>query len=313
MKAGTFGAAIFFVCLALMAECYPACAQAASPKASVGQDILLQGKIQCSLKREVLVPFKGIITGLSVQSGQPVKAGDVLAHYTIAAEVVQQLQKQLAAPQIFELEGTLAGADKAMVALEEKRSELKGLVAENMAPAQSLEQVQKEIQYTGQNIAAARQRLQVERDSQKSFETYLKSQLGGSLAPIHHPSQPATLTAPIKGNVIAIQSNLCEGAAVDAGAPAFLIGVIDPMVMHAQIHESDMPKVALGDKAEVTLESVPDRTFEATVTRISMTPIVTGLEQPSYYEIELTIPNPGHIMKEGFKGQVVLHSKPSTQ
>jgi len=45
------------------------------------------------------------------------------------------------------------------------------------------------------------------------------------------------------------------------------------MVIHAQIHESDIVNVHLGDKAEVTMESVPNHTFEATVNRFSLTPL----------------------------------------
>jgi len=311
MKAGVFGAAVVSLCLTLLAAY---CTFGAQPAAhDAAQDILLQGKIQCSLKRQVLMPFKGVIAALTVQPGQSVKAGDVLARYTIAPEVVQQLRKQLSAPQIQDLEVVLTNFDKTLISLERKRSELKDLAEENMAPAQSLAQIQKEIQYTEQGRAAARQRLQLERDSVKDFEVYVKDLLGGSLKPVYHPSQPASLTAPITGNVISIQSDLSAGLEVGAGAPVFLIGVLDPMVMHAQIHESDMPKVALGDKAEATLESVPNRAFEARVSRLSLSPLVPGLEQPSYYDIEFTIPNSDHVIKEGFKGQIVLRPKPGIQ
>ena len=89
-----------------------------------------------------------------------------------------------------------------------------------------------------------------------------------------------------------------------AGTPAFIIGVMDPMAIHAQIHESDIVNVALGEKAEVTMESVANRTFEATVSRFSLTPLAPGVGDPSYYDIEFTIPNSDYVLKEGFKGEI---------
>jgi multidrug resistance efflux pump len=316
MKA-CFVAAVFLLCLVLPAAYSPvraqsAAAQAVQTKGPV-QDVQIQGKVQCSLKRQVVMPFKGVITSLDVQPGQAVKKGDVLARYTISAEVVQQLRKQLSAPHIHEIEATLSNAGKNLVSLEAKQSELQNLATENMASAQSLEEVEKEIQFSRHEIAAGRERLKIERDLQKDFEVYLKGELGGSLKPVSNPSQPACLIAPITGNVVSIQSGLRDGLELGPGAPTFLIGVIDPMVMHAQVHETDMLKVATGDKAEVTLESVPNRTFEATVSRLSLTPLALGLEQPSYYDMELTVPNSDHLIKEGFKGQVVLHLKPGRQ
>jgi hypothetical protein len=78
------------------------------------------------------------------------------------------------------------------------------------------------------------------------------------------------------------------------------------MLIHAQIHESDLVNVHLGEKAEVTMESVTDHAFEATVSRFSLTPFALGVGDPSYYDIEFTIPNPGYVLKEGFKGEIVF-------
>jgi hypothetical protein len=81
---------------------------------------------------------------------------------------------------------------------------------------------------------------------------------------------------------------------------------MDPMVIHSQIHESEIVNVILGEKAEVTMESFPEHTFEATVSRFSLTPLAPGVTEPSYYDIEFTIPNPDCVLKEGFKGEIAL-------
>lgn len=309
MKAGYFGAAVVFACMAILVPC----SHAMAATEEQGHGFLLQGKVQCFMKREVVIPFKGIIAGVAVQPGQSVKAGDVLATYVLAPETGLQLRKQIDAPQIMDMELSVLNGNNTLFAQEKSRLELVRLTKENMAPAQSLTQIETQIRYSKKSLETGRKRVQTERDEQKDFDAYLKQQLGGSFDPVLHPLEPASIRSPISGRVIEIQSDLSAGAELGQGAPVFLIGVTDPMVIRAQIFESDLPKVALGDKAEVILESIPNRTFEARVSRMSFTPLVLGLQQPSYYDIELTIRNPDDMIKEGFKGRVLFHPPPGAK
>ncbi len=251
------------------------------------------------------MPFRGVITRVDLRPGQAVEKGQVLARYKLWSDIAQQLQRQLAAPQIQDMELSLANLDKALIPLEAKLAETKSLVKENMAPSQSLVQIEKEIHLQKQSRNAAAERLQLERQLLVEFKAYVKDLLGGSLDPLAG-SEDASITAPISGQVIWIQSDLRKGLELGPGAPTFIIGVMDPMVIHAQIHESDIVNVHLGDKAHVTMESVANRAFEATVSRFSLTPLAPGVGDPSYYDIEFTIPNSDYDLKEGFKGEIVF-------
>jgi multidrug efflux pump subunit AcrA (membrane-fusion protein) len=314
LKTGLLSVVLVTLCLFLPAAYTPARAQSNDSQPQAGApaeevltpfpDIVLQGKLQCFLRRQVVMPYRGVITSLDLRSGQTVKKGQVLARYKLAADVVQQLQSQLAAPQIKDMELALANQDKTLVPLEAKRAETESLVKDNMAPSQSLVQIEKEIQLQKQSRKAAEERLKLERQLLVEFKAYVKDLLGGSLNPLAG-SQDASITAPISGQVVSIQSDLYEGLELGAGSPAFIIGVMDPMVIHAEIHESDIVNVHLGDRAEVTMESVANRTFEATVNRFSLTPLAPGVLDPSYYDIEFTIPNSDYVLKEGFKGEIV--------
>ncbi len=314
-KTGLLFAVLIALCLFLPAKHAPVRAQSNDSETQAGAaapevlepfpDIVLQGKLQCSLRRQVVMPFKGVITGLNVLPGQTVKKGQVLAHYKLAADVVQSLQRQVAAPQIKEMEYALANLDLSLIPAEAKRAETESLVKENIAPSQGLVQIEQEIQFQEQNRKAAEERLRLERQLLVEFKAYLKDLLGGSLDPLSG-SQDAYLRAPIAGQVVSIQSDICEGLELGPGAPAFIIGVMDPMAIHAWIHESDIVNVHQGDKAEVTMESVAKRTFEATVSRFSLTPSAPGVADPSYYDVEFTIPNSDYVLKEGFKGDIVF-------
>ena len=78
------------------------------------------------------------------------------------------------------------------------------------------------------------------------------------------------------------------------------------MLVRAQAFEMEALKIKVGDKAEVTLGSLPGQKFQGVVNRISWAPIRTSLEQPAYYEVELKVPNPDLALKEGLKARIVI-------
>ena len=97
-----------------------------------------------------------------------------------------------------------------------------------------------------------------------------------------------------------------EGAELPPLPAAFQVGVMDPMLLRAQAFEIEALQVKIGQAAEVTLDALPGRKFQAKVSRISWSSITTGPDQPAYYEVELKVPNPDLDLKEGLKARIVL-------
>ena len=95
--------------------------QATQPPSSGESEIIFNGKLFCSLKRRIDLPFKGIITSLRVHSGQPVKAGDILATYRLAPEARLAIQQRLSPPQLAEADMKLAEVQRNMVPLTGKQ------------------------------------------------------------------------------------------------------------------------------------------------------------------------------------------------
>jgi hypothetical protein len=81
---------------------------------------------------------------------------------------------------------------------------------------------------------------------------------------------------------------------------------MDPMVLRGQAFEIEALQVRIGQLAELTLDALPGKKFQAKVTRLSWSSINTGPDQPAYYEIELEVPNPNLDLKEGLKARIVL-------
>lgn len=272
------------------------------PKVS---EISFMGKFSCPLKRQVVLLFKGIITSLQVQVGQQVKAGDVLAHYRLTPEATMQLRRRLSPPQIKDLEMRLADVQGALDRAAAKRRETIQLAAKKLAAEQALAQAEKEWNLLVKQRNAVQANLQQEQELASEDLQILKKEMGTSLSS-GHLLKEAALKAPINGYVIFEHPDLREGAELGANTVAFQVGVMDPLVVKAQVHEMESLQLRVGDQAEIFPESLPGRKFEARISRLSWVPLRPGLEQPSYYEAEVQVPNPDLTLKEGMKVRIVV-------
>lgn len=281
--------------------------EAASPAAAEASasEIAFMGKFFCPLKRHVILYFQGIITSLEAQPGQKVKAGEVLARYRLTPEALLVLRRRLSPPQINNLEMRLAEVDNSVFLARARHGEIAQLAAKKLAPAQALVRAEKEEKLLLKQQHAVQGQLQLEQELAREDLQILRDQLGNSLNSGHLPKEGA-LKAPINGYVLFVHPNLRKGAQLEQNTVAFQVGVMDPMVVKAQVHETESLQVAVGDLVEISPESLPGRRFEARVSRLSWVPLKPGLEQPSYYEAEFSVPNPDLTLKDGMKVRIVL-------
>ena len=155
--------------------------QATTPPATGESEIIFNAKLFCSLKRRVDLPFKGVITSLRVHSGQRVEAGEILATYRLAPEARMAIQQRLSPPQLAEMETKLAEVQRNMVPLTNKQRELTQLVQKKLAPAQSLAQVNQELQFLGKEKATLQERLKKDRQLAQQDQEVLSNLVGTSL------------------------------------------------------------------------------------------------------------------------------------
>jgi multidrug efflux pump subunit AcrA (membrane-fusion protein) len=279
--------------------------QATPPPSNGESEIIFNGKLFCSLKRRIDLPFKGIITSLRVHSGQQVKAGDILATYRLAPESLMAIQQRLSSPQLAEMETKLAEVQRNMVPLASKQRELSQLVQKKLAPADSLAQNNQQLQFLGKEQATIQERLRKDRQLAQQDQEFLSDLVGTSLKSGQVPRE-VSLKAPISGYVIWVNPELRVDAELPPLPAAFQVGVMNPMLLRAQAFEIEALQVRIGQPAEVTLDALPGKKFQAKVSRVSWSSITTGPDQPAYYEVELSVPNPDLDLKEGLKARIVL-------
>ncbi|MGA2535994.1 MAG: efflux RND transporter periplasmic adaptor subunit [Terracidiphilus sp.] len=143
--------------------------------------------------------------------------------------------------------------------------------------------------------SALEQAEDAEKDAQADLtaaEEALKT-LGVDLA---HPSSVVNVYAPISGVIIAqnVTQAAAAGVNLSGSATAFTIADLSSVWIVCDVYENDIPKIALGQSAEVRLNAYPDRVLTGRVSDIG--PVLDPNIRTAKVRIE--IPNPG-ILKLG--------------
>lgn len=114
----------------------------------------------------------------------------------------------------------------------------------------------------------------------------------------------AKLTAPISG--VVLSENVEPGEYVAPGTPVVTIGDLENVWLRAYINETDLGRVKVGQKVQVTTDTYPGKLYEGRVSFIAseaeFTPktVQTAKERIKLvYRIKVDIPNPGMELKPG--------------
>ncbi len=123
-----------------------------------------------------------------------------------------------------------------------------------------------------------------------------------------------TVTSPVEG-VVLVRS-VQPGEVIQAGMTTMTIAKLDTLTVTVYISEDRYGEVRLGDTAALNVDSFPDETFTASVTRIAdqaeYTPrnVQTKEErQTTVYAVELSVENPDGDLKPGMPVDVTFESE----
>ncbi len=107
--------------------------------------------------------------------------------------------------------------------------------------------------------------------------------------------------------------NVEIGEIVLPGAPTMIIGQLDDLTITVFIPEDQYGLVSIGDAAEVSVDSFPDRTFSAIVISIAdeaeFTPRNVQTEEErrtTVFAVELAVEDPDRMLKPGMPADVVF-------
>ena len=268
--------------------------------------VLASGKIQPTRQINVSANTMGRVTRVAVEEGQRVRVGQFLLEID-PRSLEGQLQRgeaSVGAAQSL-LEQARTGVEQARANLDLARQNLKrqtDLWAEGLTTRESFERAQNDVAVRESDLKAGEQEIQT-REQQ-----ILQEQ--AALTTTRYNLSQVIINSPMDG--IVTRRNIEEGETAVVGtmnnAGTVLLTIADMSVIQAEIDvdETDIPTVALGQEARVTIDAVPDQTFRGRVTEIGNSPIqATGnqgnqQQQATNFQVVITLEEEVPNVRPGF-------------
>lgn len=239
-----------------------------STRRTIIETVTASGKIYPEVEVKVSPDISGEITDLTVQEGDSVKRGQVLARiyadiYNIqqqqAAAQVSQQQYQVANTQA-QLSGLRATLDQAQVTMNRQKQ----LLSDKVISQSEFEQAQVTYNTAVANFNAA----------QKGINA-TQAGVQGAQAALQRASKDvsrATITAPMDGVISLLNVKKGErvvGTAQMAGTEMMRIADFKSIELRVDVSENDIPKIKVGDSAIVTVDAYTGRKFKGLVYQIA--------------------------------------------
>jgi HlyD family secretion protein len=157
-------------------------------------------------------------------------------------------------------------------------------------------------------IALKREQLRALRQNREALVAQ-RAELAATLA-------ERRIVAPADGTVLSRPVEI--GDVVSPGSTVFVIVNLNRLYVKVYIPEPEIPKIRLGDEADITVDAFPGRRFPARVSKVSQqaefTPksVETAEERLKLvFGVELTFVNPDNLLKPGMPADCVIHWAPS--
>lgn len=238
------------------------------------QVVRVTGTLQPAQQSQIATQVSGRIEEVTVRPGDRVARDDMLVQID-----VEQLRLQL------DLQRSTQAATQSQLTLAEAQLErVRALVERGVATSSDLDSAET-------SVAGLRAQVSALSDQVSTAELNLSQ---------------ATVRAPFAGVVSG--RSVDPGQFVSAGTPLVSIVDLSTVELVAQAPVAAGALIAIGQRADVTVDGIPDRTFTGEVVRIN--PIAT--QGARTIPVYIAIANPDKVLLGGMFaiGEVVLHELP---
>ncbi|MFT3904435.1 MAG: efflux RND transporter periplasmic adaptor subunit [Niabella sp.] len=261
----------------------------AAPR-SITETVTASGQVYPEYEVKISPDISGEVTELTVQEGDSVVRGQVLAR--IYADIYA-LQRDEAAARVGQSEATVAnsraglGAQKASLDLAQQAYDRnKKLFDEKVISKSEFEQYESNLASAKANYNAALQNI-------RSLEAAVRSSQSG-LTSANKNLGRATIVAPMNGIISSLKVEKGErvvGTAQMAGTEMMTVADMNTLEVRVNVGENDIVKVGIGDEAEIEVDAYNDRKFKGVVTKIasSVKTTATTTQDVTNYEVRIRL------------------------
>jgi multidrug resistance efflux pump len=272
--------------------------------AQAAEGTVLNGKLYCPVTRVVAMPFTGIVGGVDAAPGKQIKKDEVLLRYTLEETAANALAKELTlGAQTENLQGQIVDLERQVVDVKSSIATSRQLVSSKLGSRSTLQQQEETLDALNRRIRLLRESI---KKQEQSYALRLSELEDAFNQPIQGNKPPQTLfvTSPMEGFVLSVAETAQNGALIAAGTTVAEIGSMNPMQVRVQLFENEAVKLQVGDSAAVRVPSLQDREYAGKVLQVAWTPQALQTDAPSFYNVQLEVPNDDLALKQGFKALV---------
>jgi len=252
-------------------------------------------------------PFTGRMKIIKMMAdiGHKVDLDQRLLEYAFPPEDLLSEKRKISQADIRSLEASLESVRASVTANRKKLEEARLRHSRGLASDQDLRDMTKDLELAKTKERILDENLRFEREMAKGELDLAKAKFGAKTTE-HYIPGVSWINTPVAGHVLWVNPEVKPGIILSKKTKLFVVGSMDPILIRALVHEIQLPKLRVGDKAKVVFDTLPEKSFEASIIRIPMTANQTDVQLPSHFEVELSLPNPDLFLKEGMRGQVTV-------
>lgn len=262
------------------------------------------GKIQPHDSVNISADTMGRVTNLAVDEGMRVKKGQFLMQIDpkLLASAAQQAEASLAAARSTaeQLRVSLESSQAALKQAQDAYTRQQQLWKQGLTTKEALDQAESTFKMRQADASAAAKQIDTQRLRMQQEQAALDS--------AKYTLSKVRIESPLDG--IVTRRNIEEGETVVVGtmnnAGTVLLTIADMSVIEAQVEvdETDIPNVQVGQKAKVTIDAIPDKSFRGHVAEIGNSPIQTtassSTTQATNFLVKVVVDDPIPDVRPGF-------------
>jgi len=262
------------------------------------------GKIQPQRLVNISADTMGRVVDLAVEEGQRVQKGQFLLQIDPRnlTTAYNQSSASLAASTstMEQLRVSIDGTKANLKASQDNHNRQQQLWKQGLTTREALEAAENQVKVRQAELASQERQIETQRMRMQ------QEQAGVENAKLN--LSKVRIESPITG--IITRRNIEEGETVVIGtmnnAGTVLLTVADMAVIEAEVEvdETDIPSVQLGQKAKVTIDAMPGKTFSGKVTEIGNSPIqaagASAASQATNFKVKVTLDGEVPEVRPGF-------------
>lgn len=294
--------------------------------------VIAPGEIEPKSKVEISAKVSARIVALPHEEGATVTCGDPNVDPPVPASVLvrldskdlesrltsaeagrsaQMAQIEVERARIASQRASLAGLEASLKQSERDLERQRGLLATKDIAQATFDQAQTRFDELKSQYEAARQTLQAAELNLVVLQHNLEVADAG-IAQAREALSHTTITSPIDGVVTRLDAEVGEmvimGTMNNPGTVIMVVGDLSKMLVVAQVDESDVGKLELGQKATVHIDAFADREFTGVVHSIALSHDLS-FSRTKYYRTEILLDETQEKLYSGLTANVDIETR----